>query len=143
MAELCLALAIAGLTAYAVLGGADLGAGLWDLTAGGAERGGRVRGLVQRSMSPVWEANHVWMPFLLVVLWTAFPVFFGSIMSTLYVPLFGAALGIILRGAAFAVRGQAATLVEARALGALFASSSLLVPFCLGAALGGIASGRV
>jgi cytochrome bd ubiquinol oxidase subunit II len=94
-------------------------------------------------MGPVWEANHVWMIFVLVILWTAFPVFFGSIMSTLYVPLFGAALGIILRGAAFAVRGQAATLREARTLGALFALSSLLVPFCLGAALGGIASDRV
>jgi len=143
MAEVALALAMLGLTAYAVLGGADLGAGVWDLTAGGAARGGRVRGMVQRSMSPVWEANHVWMVFVLVILWTAFPVFFGSIMSTLYVPLFGAALGIILRGAAFAVRGQAATLREARTLGAVFASSSVLVPFCLGAALGGIASGRV
>jgi cytochrome d ubiquinol oxidase subunit II len=143
MAEVCLALALLGLTAYAVLGGADLGAGIWDLTAGGAERGARVRGMVHRSMSPVWEANHVWMPFVLVILWTAFPVFFGSIMSTLYVPLFAAALGIILRGTAFAVRGQAATLAEARALGALFALSSLLVPFFLGAALGGIASGRV
>lgn len=143
MAELCLALAMLGLTAYAVLGSADLGAGLWDLTAGGAERGGRVRGMIQRSMSPVWEANHVWLIFVLVILWTAFPVFFGSIMSTLYVPMFLAALGIIGRGAAFALRGQAATLNEARFLGALFASSSVIVPFCLGAALGGIASGRV
>lgn len=143
MAEACLLLALVGVTAYTVFGGADLGAGLWDLTAGGAERGGRVRGLVQRSMSPVWEANHVWMPFILVVLWTAFPDFFASIMSTLYLPLFGVALGIILRGTAFAVRGQAATLAEARALGAVYAASSVLVPFCLGAAVGGVASGRV
>ena len=76
-------------------------------------------------------------------LWTAFPVAFGSVFSTLYVPLFLAALGIIFRGAAFALRGQAATMREARVLGALFASSSVLIPFCLGAALGGIASGRV
>jgi cytochrome bd ubiquinol oxidase subunit II len=143
MAEVTLGLAILGLTAYAVLGGADFGAGLWDLTAGGAQRGGRARGLIQRSMSPVWEANHVWLIFVLVVLWTAFPVFFGSIMSTLYVPLALAAAGIILRGTAFAVRGQAATLNEARGFGALFATSSVLVPFCFGAALGGIASGRV
>ena len=143
MAEACLLLALVGVAAYTALGGADLGAGFWDLTAGGAERGGRVRGLVQRSMSPVWEANHVWMPFVLVILWTAFPEFFASIMSTLYVPLFGVTLGIILRGTAFAVRGQAATLAEARLLGALFAASSVLVPFCLGAAVGGIASGRV
>jgi cytochrome d ubiquinol oxidase subunit II len=85
----------------------------------------------------------VWLIFVLVTLWTCFPVFFGSMMSSLYVPLFIAALGIILRGAAFAVRGQAATLNEARTLGALFASSSVLVPFCLGAAAGAIASGNV
>jgi cytochrome bd ubiquinol oxidase subunit II len=143
MAEVCIGLAVLGLTAYAVLGGADFGAGLWDLTAGGAERGGRARGLIQRSMSPVWEANHVWLIFVLVVLWTCFPVFFGSVASTLYVPLLLAAGGIILRGTAFAVRGQAATIREARGLGALFALSSVVVPFCLGAALGGIASGRV
>ena len=83
------------MTAYAVLGGADFGAGFWDLTAGGDERGGPVRGMVQRSMSPVWEANHVWLIFVLVIVWTAFPVAFGSVFSTLYVPLFLAALGII------------------------------------------------
>jgi cytochrome d ubiquinol oxidase subunit II len=143
MAEVCLGLALLALTAYAVLAGADLGAGFWDLTAGGDTRGGRVRGMVQRSMSPVWEANHVWLIFLLVVLWTAFPVFFGSIMSTLYVPLFGAALGIIFRGTAFAVRGQAATMAEARVFGAVFATSSVLVPFFFGTVVGAIASGQV
>jgi len=102
-----------------------------------------VRGMVQRSMSPVWEANHVWLIFVLVVFWTAFPTAFASVASTLYVPLFGAALGIIFRGTAFALRGQAGTLREARSLGAVFAASSVFVPFFLGAALGGIASGRV
>jgi cytochrome bd ubiquinol oxidase subunit II len=143
MAEVCLGLLMLGVTAYAVLGGADFGAGFWDLTAGGAERGGRLRGMVQRSMSPVWEANHVWLIFVLVIMWTAFPVAFGSLFSTLYIPLFLAAVGIIFRGTAFALRGQAATINEARLLGALFALSSVLVPFFLGAALGGIASGRV
>jgi cytochrome d ubiquinol oxidase subunit II len=143
MAEVCLALVIAGLTAYAVLGGADFGGGFWDLTAGGASRGGRVRGMVQRSMGPVWEANHVWLIFVLVVFWTCFPVAFGSIVSSLYVPLFLATIGIIFRGTAFALRGEAATINEARVLGGLFALSSVLVPFCLGAALGGVASGRV
>jgi len=143
MADVCLALVMLGLTAYAVLGGADFGAGLWDLVAGGPERGARPRGLIQRSMSPVWEANHVWLIFVLVVLWTAFPLFFGSIMSTLYVPLLLAAFGIILRGTAFAVRGHAATLNEARGLGAAFAASSVVVPFFFGAALGAIASGQV
>ena len=143
MPEICLALMLAGITAYALLGGADFGAGLWDLTAGGDRRGGPVRGMVERSMSPVWEANHVWLIFVLVIFWTAFPVAFGSVMSSLYVPLFLAALGIIFRGTAFALRGQAATIREARGLGATFALSSVIVPFCLGATLGGVASGRV
>jgi cytochrome bd ubiquinol oxidase subunit II len=116
---------------------------VWDLTAGGAERGGRVRGMVQRSMSPVWEANHVWLIFVLVMVWTAFPVAFGSLFSTLAIPLFLAAIGIIFRGTAFALRGHAATIREARLLGATFALSSVLVPFCFGATIGGIASGRV
>jgi cytochrome d ubiquinol oxidase subunit II len=140
---LCLGLIMAGITAYAVLGSADFGAGFWDLTAGGARRGGRVRGMIQRSMAPVWEANHVWLIFVIVVLWTSFPTAFGSIFSTLTVPLFLGALGIIFRGAAFALRGQAGTIREARLLGAVFASSSVLIPFCFGAAIGGIASGRV
>ena len=143
MADICLALIVLGLTAYGVLGGADFGAGFWDLTAGGDRRGGRIRGLVQRSMSPVWEANHVWLIFVLVIAWTAFPVAFGAIFTTLAVPLFLASLGIILRGTAFALRGQAATIREARALGATFALSSVLVPFCFGTVLGGIASGQV
>ena len=141
--DVCLGFVLLGITAYAVLGSADFGAGFWDLTAGGARRGGRIRGMVERSMSPVWEANHVWLIFVLVIVWTAFPVVFGSIFSTLSIPLFLAAIGIIFRGTAFALRGQAATMNEARVLGATFALSSVLIPFFLGAAIGGVASGRV
>ncbi len=143
LADLAVAVLIIALTAYAVLGGADFGAGFWDLTAGGAEKGARLRGLVKRSMGPVWEANHVWLIVVLVVLWTCFPHAFGPLMETLYVPLFLAAVGIILRGAAFAVRGEAATISEARVLGATFALSSVLIPFFLGCALGAVASGEV
>lgn len=143
LADLAAVLLCLALTAYVVLGGADFGAGFWDLTAGGAERGARLRGKIKSSMSPVWEANHVWLIFILVVFWTAFPRAFGSVTSTLAIPLFLAALGVILRGAAFALRGEAATIAEARGLGAVFALASLLVPFCLGAAVGGVASGRV
>jgi cytochrome bd ubiquinol oxidase subunit II len=141
--DLTAALLVLGLAAYLVLGGADFGAGFWDLTAGGARRGARVRGMIKFGMGPVWEANHVWLIFVLVVFWTGFPTAFGSVTSMLYVPLFAAAVGIIFRGAAFALRGEAATIGEARALGATFAISSVLVPFFLGAAVGGIASGRV
>jgi cytochrome bd ubiquinol oxidase subunit II len=143
LADFAAALTLVGLTAYVVLGGADFGAGFWDLTAGGAERGGPVRAMIKRSMSPVWEANHVWLIFVLVMLWTAFPEAFGSITSTLAIPLFLAGLGIVMRGGAFALKGQAATIAEARALGATFALSSVLVPFFLGAAAGAIAAGEV
>ena len=143
MAEICLGFVVLGVSAYAILGGADFGAGFWDLTAGRAEGGGRLRGMIQRSMAPVWEANHVWLIFILVISWTSFPVAFGSVFSTLSIPLFGAAVGIIFRGTAFALCGQAATIREARVLGGLFALSSVLIPFCFGAAVGGIASGRV
>ena len=92
--------------------------------------------MVKRSMGPVWEANHVWLIFVLVIFWTGFPDAFGAVMATLYVPLFLAAVGIIFRGAAFALRGEAATIGEARVLGATFALSSVLVPFFFGAASG-------
>ena len=139
LADLAAVLVAVGLSAYLVLGGADFGTGIWDLTA----RDEAMRARIKRSMSPVWEANHVWLIFILVVMWTAFPEAFGSITSTMAIPLFLAAVGIILRGAAFALRGEAATMIERRALGAVFALSSLLVPFFLGTVVGGIASGRV
>ena len=141
--DLALAVLMLGIIAYAVLGGADFGAGFWDLTAGGDRRGARVRGMVKSAMGPVWEANHVWLIFVLVIFWTAFPYAFGPVMETLYVPLFLAAVGIIFRGAAFAVRGEAATISEARALGATFALASVLVPFFFGTVIGAIATGQV
>lgn len=140
---ICLALMLVGVTLYAVLGGADFGAGIWDLTAGSAKGGARMRGVIERSMGPVWEANHVWLIFVFVVAWTCFPSFFGSMMSSLWIPMAIAAFGIILRGSAFALRGQAATINEARTLGAVFALSSVIVPFAFGTVAGGIASGRV
>jgi cytochrome d ubiquinol oxidase subunit II len=143
LVEVLLAILIVALAAYAVLGGADYGAGFWDLTAGGAQRGARLRGLVHRSMGPVWEANNVWLIVVLVVMWTCFPRAFGPLMETLYVPLFLAAVGIIFRGAAYALRGEAASIAEARVLGAIFALSSVLTPFFLGCALGAVASGEV
>src|SRR5688572_12689347 len=106
LAELPLLLALVGLAAYVVLGGADFGAGLWYMVLGG-ERRRPLRDHTYHAMGPVWEANHVWLIFVLVVAWTAYPRAFGSIASTLYVPLFIAAIGIILRGTAYALRGSA------------------------------------
>ena len=132
-----------GVTIYAVLGGADFGAGLWDLLAGDAQRGEAPRDLIDASIGPVWEANHTWLIFDLVILWSAFPLAFASLMSTLFVPLTLAAFGIILRGSGFVFRKYTRRLARRRAFGATFALSSVITPFFLGAALGGIASGRV
>jgi cytochrome d ubiquinol oxidase subunit II len=130
-------------TAYAVFGGADFGAGFWDLVAGGAERGARPRALIDHSIGPVWEANHVWLVFALVVLWTGFPEAFASITLTLFVPLTLVALGIVLRGSSFAFRKSLFRTSERRVFGAVFALSSVIVPYCMGAVAGAIASGRV
>jgi cytochrome d ubiquinol oxidase subunit II len=132
-----------GVTSYAVLGGADFGAGFWDLVAGGDKRGARPRALIDAAIAPVWEANHVWIIFSLVVLWTGFPSAFSSLMSTLFVPLTVAMFGIVLRGAGFAFVHVSTRLSTQRAFGATFALSSLVTPFFLGAVAGGIASGRV
>ena len=132
-----------GVTAYAIFGGADFGAGFWDLVAGGAKRGERPRALVDHSIGPVWEANHVWLIFCLVVLWTAFAEAFASITLTLFVPLTLAALGIVLRGSSFAFRKAVFRTRDRRNFGAAFALSSVLVPYCMGAVAGAIASGRV
>jgi cytochrome bd ubiquinol oxidase subunit II len=128
---------------YAIFGGADFGAGFWDLTAGGTERGKRPREVIDHSIGPVWEANHVWLIFSFVVLWTCFPEAYASITSTMFVPLTLAALGIVLRGASFAFRKAVFRTHHQRHLGAIFAVSSVLVPYCFGAIAGGIASGRV
>jgi len=130
-------------TAYAVFGGADFGAGFWDLVAGGTERGARPRALIDHSIGPVWEANHVWLVFALVVLWTGFPEAFASITLTLFVPLTLVALGIVLRGSSFAFRKSLFRTSERRVFGAVFALSSVIVPYCMGAVAGAIASGRV
>jgi cytochrome d ubiquinol oxidase subunit II len=132
-----------GVTFYAVFGGADFGAGLWTLLAGGGERGERTRATVDWAIGPVWEANHVWLIFVLVILWTAFSVAFESIMSTLFIPLSLAALGIVLRGAGFAFHKVAARERGRRAAETAFALSSVLTPFFMGTVVGAIASGRV
>ena len=142
-ADVAAAILWIGATLYALFGGADFGGGLWDLIAGDAEKGERPRELIQRSLTPVWEANHVWLIFILVVLWTAFPEAFAAIMSTLYVPLALAAVGIVLRGAGFAFRKSIRSLEARRAMGAAFAFSSVLTPFFMGTVVGAVASGNV
>ncbi|GAA3281971.1 cytochrome d ubiquinol oxidase subunit II [Dactylosporangium vinaceum] len=142
-ADALLGVLFAAVTAYALFGGADFGAGFWDLFAGGARTGARTRKLIEHAIGPVWEANHVWLIFAVVLLWTGFPAVFAGVAATMYIPLTGAALGIIGRGAGFAFRKTSTTLTQQRIFGALFAFSSLVTPFFLGAVAGGIASARV
>jgi cytochrome d ubiquinol oxidase subunit II len=131
-----------GVTLYAVFGGADFGGGMWDLLAGKSERGERARKLIDHSIAPVWEANHVWLIFVLVVLWTAFPPVFSAVMTTLYIPLALAALGIVLRGAGFAFRHALPGPVRGPAT-RVFGISSVLTPFFMGTVVGAVASGQV
>ncbi|HWX98062.1 MAG TPA: cytochrome d ubiquinol oxidase subunit II [Solirubrobacteraceae bacterium] len=134
---------LTGLALYTVLAGADFGAGFWQLFAGRGPHAERVRDQAHRSIGPVWEANHVWLIFVITVFWTAYPTAFGSIFTTLAVPLFIAAIGIIMRGAAYALRSGTEKPIELRSIDMLFSISSLLTPFALGACAGAIASGRV
>jgi cytochrome d ubiquinol oxidase subunit II len=134
---------LVGLALYTVLGGADFGAGFWQLVAGKGKQADEIRDHAHRAMAPVWEANHVWLIFVLTVTWTAYPTAFGSIASTLSIPLFLAGIGIVLRGGAYALRAGTTTIGEQRRVDTVVALSSVLTPFALGTAIGGIASGRV
>ena len=128
-----------GVTLYAVFGGADFGGGMWDLLAGKTDRGSRARRLIDHSIAPVWEANHVWLIFVLVVLWT-FPKVFSAIFTTLYIPLALAALGIVLGGR----DSRSATRSRTPPTGhRVFGISSVLTPFFLGTVVGAVASGEV
>ncbi|MET7924690.1 cytochrome d ubiquinol oxidase subunit II [Streptomyces sp. NPDC005349] len=143
MADFIAWVMVLAIAAYACAGGTDYGAGFWDLLAGGAERGKRPRRLIDHAMAPVWEVNNVWLIFILVIMWTGFPTMFQAVFSAMWLPLALAAVGLVLRGAGFALRKPTRRLAQQRVYGAVFAISSLLTPFFLGAVLGGIASGRV
>jgi cytochrome d ubiquinol oxidase subunit II len=141
--EIPLIFVLIGLMLYVVLGGADFGAGFWQLLAGPGRKGERIRDHAHEAMAPVWEANHVWLIFVITVTWTAYPSAFASIASTLSVALFIAAVGIIMRGATYALRSGASTASERRRVDLVFAVSSVLTPFALGTVVGAIASRRV
>jgi cytochrome d ubiquinol oxidase subunit II len=143
LAHVLMGIVLTGLTLYVVLGGADFGAPLWQATSGRGPHADEVREHAHEAMAPVWEANHVWLIFVLTVLWTAFPTALGSIASTLGVCLFLAGIGIIVRGAAYALRTASSSARQVERIDRASAASSVLTPFCLGAAVGAIASGRV
>jgi cytochrome d ubiquinol oxidase subunit II len=143
MADTVAAVLLAVLTLYAALAGADFGGGFWDLLAGGDMRGLQPRRLIDDTITPVWEANHVWLIFALVISWSAFPTAFATVVTATALPLWLAVLGIVLRGAAFAFRKEVEGLRWQRLFGASFALSSVLTPFFMGTVVGGIATGKV
>lgn len=150
------ALGVVALIAYAVLGGADFGGGIWDLFATGPRRAEQ-REAIAHAMGPVWEANHVWLIFVIVIIFSAFPRAYEQLSIALFVPFHLVLLGIILRGAAFVFRayspqsvrathaGDAAGAAQggARRWGAVFGIASVITPVLLGMCLGGVSSGAV
>ena len=131
------------LTAYAVLAGADFGGGVWDLFASGP-RAADQRSAVAEAMGPVWEANHVWLIFMITGLFTAFPIAFGALGLALYLPFTIAMAGIVLRGASFAFRSHGRDAVGPLSpWGAVFGVASLVTPFFLGTAAAAVAIGSI
>jgi len=143
VADLLGAAILVALVLYALLGGADYGGGIWDLLASGPRRREQ-RALVERAIGPIWEANHVWLILVVVVLFTGFPAAFAAISIELFVPLVLLLVGIVLRGAAFTFRTyeRPDDRVQAR-WGLVFSASSVLAPLALGVAVGALASGRL
>lgn len=142
--ELLLAMAVlVALIAYALLGGADFGGGIWDLFASGPRRKAQ-RDLIEGAIGPIWEANHVWLILVIVVLFTGFPLAFAAISTTLFIPLTLVLFGIVMRGAAFTFRAYDETRDEVQARwGLAFSVSSVITPLLLGAMVGALASGRL
>ena len=143
LVDLVAALMFVGVIAYGIFGGADYGSGIWDLVAGRSPHASALRTQIDHSIGPVWEANHVWLIYILVFMWTAFPTGFSALVTTMWVPWMFVGLGIVLRGSGFAFRKYSETLSMARIFGAIFALSSLITPFFLGMIAGGVVNGRV
>ncbi len=144
MNAVALVVAVGGIamTLYAVLGGADFGGGVWDLLASGP-RARAQRDAITHAIGPVWESNHVWIIYVLVLSFTCFPPAFADVMTGLYAPISFALVGIVLRGAAFVFRNYASdSPALVRAWTVVFGSASLLAPFFLGDALGALATGN-
>jgi len=133
----------AGLLAYVLTGGADFGAGLWDLLASGP-RAKAQRAAIEHSIAPIWEANHVWLIFVIVVVFTVFPDAFATLCIAFHVPLLLVLFGIVMRGSAFVFRAYSLAPEASRSRwGRVFAWASIVTPVFLGMTLGGMSSGLI
>jgi cytochrome d ubiquinol oxidase subunit II len=143
LATICAALIWFALIAYAVLGGADFGGGVWDLLARGL-RAEKERAAIANALGPVWEANNVWLIFVIVLTWTTFPIVYAAVSTALFIPLTLALVGIIFRGAAFGFRSAYGRRIGAvQAWGYIFSVASVITPFLLGMIAGAIAGGDI
>lgn len=134
---------IASLVLYALLGGADYGGGVWDLFAFGP-RARSQRALIAEAIGPVWEANHVWLILVIVILFTAFPPAFAVIATALHIPITLLLIGIVLRGTAFTFRTYDVQRDDIqRRWSLVFSIASIITPILLGTTLGAIASGTI
>lgn len=141
--ELCAGVILLALIVYALLGGADFGAGVWDLLATGP-RAQRQRDVIADAIGPIWEANHVWLIVVVVMMFTAFPSAFAVLMTALHIPITLMLIGIVLRGSSFVFRKYDAQRdpVQQR-WGRVFAISSALSPVLLGIVAGAISTGGI
>ena len=131
------------LTFYALMGGADYGAGVWALLARGP-RAKAQRKLIAQAIGPIWEANHVWLILVITILFTAFPPAFATMTTALHIPLTLMLIGVVLRGSAFAFASHDIGAERRESpWGQVFAASSLLTPVLLGVTIGAIASGNI
>ena len=143
MPEIVAGIMVVALNAYALLGGADFGGGVWDLLASGPRREAQ-RDHIATSLAPIWEANHVWLILVVVLLFTAFPGAFQTLAIVLHIPLTIMLVGIVLRGSAFVFRSYGSrSAVQRRRWGLTFAIASVVTPIVLGMAVGALVSGDV
>lgn len=141
--EMVAAVGVAAIIAYALFAGADFGAGVWDMLASGP-RAAKQRQAVASAIGPIWEANHVWMIFLIVILFSGYPRAFAALSIALFIPFHLILVGIVLRGASFVFRAHGAAAVGFRSIwGTLFGSASAFTPFLLGMCLGAVSSGKI
>ena len=139
------ALMLLAVVVYGVLGGADFGGGIWDALAAGPRKAAQ-RKAIANAMGPVWEANHVWLIFVIVLLFAGFPRAYSALSVGLFLPFHLVLLGIILRGASFVFRAYSPGALEGEtgaggAWGVVFGVASVITPVLLGMSLGAVSAG--